>query len=41
MDPAGTTFSNSSVDVDAGIDMGAYPSPRTFTLAPDEFLNLK
>lgn len=23
MDPAGTTFSNSSVDVDAGIDMGA------------------
>lgn len=31
MDPAGTTFSNSSVDVDAGIDMGAYPSPRTFT----------
>lgn len=31
MDPAGTTFSNSNVDVDAGIDMGAYPSPRTFT----------
>ena len=31
MDPAGTTFSNSNVDVDAGIDMGAYPTPRTFT----------
>lgn len=31
MDPAGTTFSESNVDVDAGIDMGAYPIPRTFT----------
>lgn len=31
MDPVGTTFSNSNVDVDAGIDMGAYPTPRTFT----------
>ena len=31
MDPAGTTFSNNNVDVDAGIDMGAYPTPRTFT----------
>lgn len=31
MDPAGTTFSNSNVDVDAGVDMGAYPTPRTFT----------
>lgn len=31
MDPAGSTFSNSNVDVDAGIDMGAYPTPRTFT----------
>lgn len=32
LDPAGSTFSNSNVDVDAGIDMGAYPTPRTFTL---------
>lgn len=31
LDPAGSTFSNSNVDVDAGIDMGAYPTPRTFT----------
>ena len=31
MDPVGTTFSNDNVDVDAGIDMGAYPTPRTFT----------
>ena len=32
MDPVGTTFSNDNVDVDAGIDMGAYPTPRTFYL---------
>lgn len=32
MDPAGTTFSYNNVDVDAGVDMGAYPTPRTFTL---------
>lgn len=31
LDPAGSTFSTSNVDVDAGIDMGAYPTPRTFT----------
>ena len=32
MDPAGSTFSSANVDVNAGIDMGAYPNPRTFTL---------
>ncbi len=32
IDPAGASFSASSVDVDNGMDMGAYPNPRTFTL---------
>lgn len=35
MDPAGTSFMDSSigsVDVNDGIDIGAYPLPRTFTL---------
>lgn len=31
MDPAGSTFSTGNIDGDAGIDMGAYPCPRTFT----------
>ena len=31
MDPAGASFSENSVDNDNGIDMGAYPNPRTFT----------
>lgn len=30
MDPAGSTFSG-NVDLDAGMDMGAYPTPRTVT----------
>ena len=30
IDPAGTSFSGHSVDIDNGIDMGAYPNPRTF-----------
>ena len=32
MDPAGVSFSENSVDNDNGLDMGAYPNPRTFTL---------
>ena len=31
MDPAGSTFSTGNIDNNAGIDMGAYPCPRTFT----------
>lgn len=31
IDPAGLSFSDSNLDVDNGMDMGAYPSPRTFT----------
>ena len=31
MDPAGASFSDNSVDNDNGLDMGAYPNPRTFT----------
>ena len=31
MDPAGSTFSTGNIDGDAGIDMGAYPCPRTVT----------
>ena len=31
MDPAGTNFSTGNVDNNAGIDMGSYPCPRTFT----------
>ena len=31
MDPAGASFSDSSVDNNNGLDMGAYPNPRTFT----------
>lgn len=32
MDPASTSFSSANVDVNNGIDLGAYPTPRTFTL---------
>ena len=32
MDPAGASFSDSNVDNNNGLDMGAYPNPRTFTL---------
>ena len=32
IDPAGASFSANSVDVDNGMDMGAYPNPRTITL---------
>ena len=32
MDPAGNSFSSNSVDNDNGLDMGAYPNPRTFTV---------
>lgn len=31
MDPASTSFSSANVDVNNGIDLGAYPTPRTFT----------
>ena len=31
MDPAGASFSENSIDNDNGLDMGAYPNPRTFT----------
>ena len=31
MDPAGSTFSTGNIDNNAGIDMGAYPTPRTVT----------
>lgn len=30
-DPSGMSFAESNVDMDNGIDMGAYPNPRTFT----------
>lgn len=30
-DPASSSFSSSNVDINSGIDMGAYPSPRTVT----------
>ena len=35
MDPAGISFmdtSNGSVDINDGIDMGAYPLNRTYTI---------
>lgn len=32
IDPAGASFSANSVDVDNGMDMGAYPNPRTITV---------
>ena len=31
MDPAGVSFSDDNVDNNNGLDMGAYPNPRTFT----------
>ena len=31
MDPAGVSFSDNNVDNNNGLDMGAYPNPRTFT----------
>ncbi len=31
MDPAGYTFEGGNTDVNAGIDIGAYPTPRTVT----------
>ena len=31
MDPAGASFSEHNVDNNNGLDMGAYPNPRTFT----------
>ena len=31
MDPAGASFSDANVDNNNGLDMGAYPNPRTFT----------
>ena len=31
IDPAGIAFSDANVDNNNGIDMGAYPNPRTFT----------
>ena len=31
INPAGTAFSSGNVDVNNGLDMGAYPNPRTFT----------
>ena len=30
-DPAGYAMSSGHADVNSGIDMGGYPSPRTFT----------
>ncbi len=30
-DPAGMSFAAGNIDMDNGIDMGAYPTPRTFT----------
>ena len=30
-DPAGSNFSEGHVDVDGGVDIGAYPTPRTIT----------
>jgi TonB-linked SusC/RagA family outer membrane protein len=32
MDPASNSFSNDNVDINSGIDLGAYPTPRTYTL---------
>ena len=32
IDPAGASFSANSADVDNGMDMGAYPNPRTITV---------
>lgn len=31
-DPAGFAFASSNIDRNAGIDMGSYPNPRTFTI---------
>ena len=31
IDPAGSAFSDNNVDRDNGLDMGAYPNPRTFS----------
>ena len=31
VDPAGVSFSEENVDNNNGLDMGAYPTPRTFT----------
>lgn len=31
LDPAGSSFSSENVDLNAGVDLGAYPLPRTFT----------
>ena len=31
MDPTSSAFSSANVDINSGIDMGAYPTPRTFT----------
>lgn len=31
LDPTGSAFSSANVDINSGIDMGAYPTPRTFT----------
>ena len=30
--PAGASFSDANVDRDNGLDMGAYPNPRTITM---------
>ena len=32
IDPAGASFSDNGVDRDNGLDMGAYPNPRTITM---------
>ena len=32
IDPAGASFSANNVDRDNGLDMGAYPNPRTITV---------
>lgn len=31
LDPTSSAFSSANVDINSGIDMGAYPTPRTFT----------
>lgn len=31
LDPASSAFSGENVDINSGIDIGAYPTPRTFT----------
>lgn len=31
-DPTGSNFSEGNIDVDGGVDIGAYPTPRTITL---------